>query len=96
MAAATNGRRTTEQVTREIEQERERLAAAVANLRGELNPKTLLRSQGPKVALAVVAFVGFKVAKAMWRQHRRTTAAEHALGHERFSLGRFTLLERDE
>jgi hypothetical protein len=96
MASTTNGRRTPEQVTREIEQERRQLATAVASLRGELNAKTLLRTQGPKLAFAVAAIVGFKVAKALVRQHWRTTAAEHALGHERFSFGRFTILERDE
>jgi hypothetical protein len=95
---ATTSNRTPEQVTREIERERDELATAVAHLRGELrqaaNLKAMLKAEGPKLALGVAVLVGFKVARTLAKRRRRTTAVR-ALGHERFALGRFTLVERD-
>jgi hypothetical protein len=97
---ATNGR-TQEQVTREIAREREQLAAAVQHLRGELKSaadvKSVLKAQAPKLALVAAVYVGYKVVKFMAWQKARSSAVEHALEHhrERFSFGRFTLIERD-
>jgi Protein of unknown function (DUF3618) len=95
MATTTNGNRTPEQVTREIEQERDQLATAVAELRGELSVKRLLRTYAPQIALVGTAVIGFGVAKAMLRHRARLRAVEEVVGRERFSFGRFTLFERD-
>jgi hypothetical protein len=95
MATATNGNRTPEQVKREIEREREELATAVSHLRGELKQvadvRSILKTHAPKLALATALIAGLKVARTVARRR----APAHARGHERFSFGRFTLVERD-
>jgi hypothetical protein len=99
MATTTNGNRTPEQVTREIEREREQLATAVSHLRGELKQaadvRSILKAHAPKLALATAVLVGLKVARTMARRRASTHAIEDARGHDRFSFGRFTLVERD-
>lgn len=80
---ATNGTRTTEQVSREIAREREQLAAAVAHLRGELKQatdvKSLLKAHAPKIAAVAAVYVGYKVVKFMAWQKARESAARRAL-----------------
>ena len=93
MAATEN--RTPEQVTREIEQEREQLATAVMRLRGELNAKRLVQANAGKIALVGVALVGLKVGMMVMRRRRHEQAIEAIFGTEVLSFGRFTLWARD-
>ena len=60
MAVAEGTTRSMEQVRREIEEERRRLAAAVSSLRGEMGFGGTLRSQLPLAAAALAA--GFVLA----------------------------------
>jgi hypothetical protein len=87
--------RTPEEVTREIAREREQLAAAVAHLRGELKQattaKAILKSQGPRLAAGAVV-----LAMAIAARKRRSRGGKpDGQGRERFSLGRFTVVERE-
>jgi hypothetical protein len=64
---ATTRKRTTEDVRREIEREREQLVRAVAHLRGDLheaaNVKPLLRKAAIGAGLLVGTIVAFKFAR---------------------------------
>jgi hypothetical protein len=87
--------RTLDQVTREIAREREQLATAVAHLRGELrqaaNAKAILRAQAPRLAAGAAVLVAGIVAKKLLSSSRSRPKAR---GRERFSLGRFAIVER--
>jgi hypothetical protein len=82
--------RTPEQVTREIEREREQLALAVNHLRGELKQVTdvraLVRKKLPQLATVALVAAGVVTAYRVFR-HRSESK-------ERARLGRFTLRER--
>jgi Protein of unknown function (DUF3618) len=58
---ATTDNRTTEQVRRDIEAERERLADAVDDLRSGLDPSTMLKGKIP-IAAAAALGTGFVLA----------------------------------
>ena len=83
--------RTPEQVTREIEQEREQLATAVTHLRDELNVKTLARAHAGKLVVAGVVIVGVKVGVVLVRRRARARAVEQSFGREVVSFGGFSL-----
>jgi hypothetical protein len=88
--------RTAEAVTREIELERERLAAAVSTLRSDLqaaaNPRAVLGATWPALA-AIGALAGIVVAIRIVLARRQ---AEPEVVREvvRARFGRFTVLER--
>jgi hypothetical protein len=86
--------RTAETVTREIEVERDRLAAAVSNLRGDLkaaaNPRALLRATWPGLAVLGM-LVGGAVAFGIVRGQREQEIVREVV---RARFGRFTVLER--
>jgi hypothetical protein len=87
--------RTPEQVTSEIAHEREQLASAVANLRGELkeatNVKAKLKAHAPKIAAGAVVIVAAIAVKTLLSRRAR----QQAEARELFSFGRFTIVERD-
>jgi hypothetical protein len=61
MAAAGSNTRSVEDIRRDLEQERERLATAAENLRKSMNVTAALRSKLPLVALGAVG-AGFFLA----------------------------------
>ena len=84
--------RTQEQVTRDIEREREQLALAVAHLRTDLREVTnvgaIVRAKLPKIAAAALATAGAITAlRILRRRHRKPVA--------RARFGRFTIVEDD-
>jgi hypothetical protein len=87
--------RSVEQVTREIERERDQLAAAVSQLRGELRRATdvraIVRARLPELAVAAVFGAGVVAATYTFRRRRRQRRQEPAW---RLRIGRFTLTER--
>jgi hypothetical protein len=93
--AATN-HRTPDEIRRDIEAERNRLADAVENLRGEIGEATnvaaKLRANLPMVAGAA-AGVGFVLAGGVGAT-MRFLARRSREGHEKARLGRWELLER--
>ena len=92
----TNGR-TPEQIRREIEQEREQLATAVEQLRGELGEATditgKLRTKLPVVAVGAVS-AGFVLAGGIGAT-MRYFARRGREGHEKVRVGRFSIFDRD-
>jgi hypothetical protein len=90
---ATVENRTPEQVQKDIEAERERLAGAVEHLRGELGAATAvtakLRSKLPLVA-GGVASVGFVLAGGVGAT-MRYFARRGRDGHDVASVGRWSL-----
>jgi hypothetical protein len=94
--AATNTR-TPEQVRKDIEAERERLAGAVEHLRGELgaaaNVTGKLKSKLPVVA-GGAASVGFVLAGGIGAT-MRYFARRGRDGHEKARVGRWSLRDRD-
>jgi hypothetical protein len=92
----TNGR-TPEQIRREIEQEREQLATAVEQLRGELGEATditgKLRAKLPVVAVGAVS-AGFVLAGGIGAT-MRYFARRGREGHEKVRVGRFSIFDRD-
>ena len=88
--------RTLEQVSTEIAREREQLANAVTQLRGELKQaadvRAILRAQGPKLAIGAAVLVAGVVARTMLSRRR---AASEPRGREWLSLGRFVIVERE-
>ena len=90
--AATNGR-TPEQVRRDIEAERERLAVAVDDLRGEMDVNAKLRPKLPLAAAAALGagFVGSGGIGATMRLLMRRSRE----GRTKARFGPFSLVDRD-
>ena len=95
MAASKS--RTPEQVCKDIEAERDRLAGAVEHLRGELgaaaNVTGKLRAKLPAVA-GGAATVGFVLAGGIGAT-MRYFARRGRDGHEKARVGRWSLRDRD-
>ena len=76
--------RTPETVTREIQQERDQLAAAVSNLRTELHEATdvrrILRTKWPQIVAVVTVAAGVIVASQVLRHRRREPAILARIG----------------
>jgi len=89
MAAAT---RTTDEVRREIETEREELASAVEELREAADVTTILRSKLPVLA-AGGAGLGFFLAGGIGAT-MRLLARRGREGRAKAKAGRFTLVDR--
>ena len=87
-----NGR-TAEQVRREIESERDRLAEAVEELRGEMGVTSKLRAKLP-VAAAGALGAGFVLAGGVGATMRLVFRRGRE-GSEKARFGRFTLIDRD-
>jgi hypothetical protein len=87
--------RTIEQVTDEIEREREELAAAVSQLRGELrratDPRVIARQRLPQLLAVAAVGVSVLVGIRALKRRRREEAAEPV---PRLRLGRFVVVER--
>jgi len=85
-------RRTVEQVTRDIEREREQLALAVAHLRTDLREVTnvgaIVRAKLPKIAAAALVTAGALTALRLLRRHHRKPNAV-------VRFGRYSLVEHD-
>ena len=90
MAADTQ---TTEDVRRQIEAEREKLAGAVDDLRGAADLTGILRAKLPVVA-AGAAGAGFFLAGGIGAT-MRLLARRGREGKTRAKAGRFTIVERD-
>jgi hypothetical protein len=90
--AGPNGR-TAEQVRREIEHEREELAAAVGELRGELGVSAKLRAKLPAVAAGALG-AGFVLAGGIGAT-MRLLARRGREGTTRARMGRFSLVDGD-
>ncbi len=90
--AGTNGR-TPEKIRREIESEREQLAAAVEELRGEIDLPAKLRGKAPLLVAGALG-AGFFVAGGIGAT-MRLLARRAREGHEQARFGRFALLDRD-
>jgi hypothetical protein len=92
----TNGR-TPEQVKRELEQEREQLAAAVDHLRDEVGEATdltgRLQAKLPAVAAGALG-AGFFLAGGIGAT-MRYFARRSREGNERVRVGRFSIFDRD-
>ncbi len=93
MAATRN----VEQVTREIEQERDQLAAAVSQLRGELrratDVRTIARDRLPELGAAVVLGVGLMAAVFTLRRRRRIRERQPE-PLWKLRIGRYMITER--
>jgi hypothetical protein len=91
-----NGR-TPEQIRREIEQEREQLATAVEQLRGELGEAAdisgKLRAKLPVVAMGALS-AGFVLAGGVGAT-MRYFARRGREGHEKARVGRFSIFDRN-
>jgi Protein of unknown function (DUF3618) len=90
--AADNGR-TTEQVRRDIEAERERLADAVDDLRAGMDVNAKLESKLP-VAAAAALGVGFVVFGGIGAT-MRLVARRSREGRTKARFGPFSLVDRD-
>jgi uncharacterized protein (DUF58 family) len=90
--AATNGR-TPEQVRRDIEAERERLAVAVVDLRGEMDVNAKLRPKLPLAAAAALG-AGFVVSGGIGAT-MRLLARRGREGKTKARFGPFSLVDRD-
>jgi hypothetical protein len=75
-------------VSRDLEQERTELVAAVASVRNDVR-ETLVR-QVPRIAIGGVFAVGLLAARGVTRRRRRKDE------HEVYRLGRFSLVEHDD
>jgi hypothetical protein len=87
-----NGR-TAEQVRRDIERERDELAAAVGELREGLGVGGMLRERLPAVAAGALG-AGFVLAGGIGAT-MRLLARRGREGPQRARLGRFILVDRD-
>jgi hypothetical protein len=85
--------RTTEQIRREIESERERLAHAVDQLRDGVNVTSALRAKLPIVAAAAVG-TGFVLAGGIGATMRLLMRRSRE-GATKARFGSFRLVERD-
>lgn len=93
MATTTSDGRTPEQVRRDIEAERERLAGAVDDLRAEMDINAKLKGKLP-VAAAAALGIGFVVSGGIGAT-MRLLARRGREGHTRARFGPFTLVDRD-
>ncbi len=92
MATTANGR-TPEQVRRDIEAERERLADAVDDLRTGIDPNTMLKGKLPIAAAAAVG-VGFIVSGGIGASMRLLMRRGRE-GRTKARFGPFSLVDRD-
>lgn len=90
--AGANGR-TPEQVRRDIEAERERLADAVDDLRAEIDVNARLKGKVP-IAAAAALGVGFVVAGGVGATMRLLMRRSRE-GTEKARFGPFSLIDRD-
>jgi hypothetical protein len=90
--AATNGR-TPEQVRRDIEAERERLAHAVDDLRSEMDVNAKLRGKLPLAAAAALG-AGFVVSGGIGATMRLVMRRSRE-GKTKARFGPFSLVDRD-
>jgi Protein of unknown function (DUF3618) len=91
MATADN--RTTEEVRRDIESERERLADAVDDLRSGLDPGSMLKGKLP-VAAAAAFGAGFLLSGGIGATMRLIFRRGRE-GDEKARFGRFSFVDRD-
>ena len=90
--AATNGR-TPEQVRRDIEAERERLADAVDDLRSEMDVNAKLRGKLPLAAAAALG-AGFVISGGIGAT-MRLVMRRNQEGRTKARFGRFSFVDRD-
>jgi hypothetical protein len=90
--AATNGR-TPEQVRRDIEAERDRLADAVDDLRGEMDVNAKLRPKLPLAAAGALG-AGFVVSGGIGATMRLLMRRSRE-GRTKARFGPFSLVDRD-
>jgi len=90
---ATADGRTTEQVRRDIEAERDRLAGAVDDLRSGLDPGTMLKGKLP-VAAAAAFGAGFLLSGGIGATIRLIMQRSRE-GDEKARFGRFSFVDRD-
>jgi hypothetical protein len=90
---ATTDNRTTEQVRRDIEAERERLAGAVDDLRSGLDPGTMLKGKLPFAAAAAFG-AGFLISGGIGATMRLIMRRSRE-GDEKARFGRFSFVDRD-
>ena len=90
--AATNGR-TPEQVRRDIEAERERLADAVDDLRSEMDVNAKLRGKLPLAAAAALG-AGFVISGGIGATMRLLMRRSRE-GKTKARFGPFSLVDRD-
>jgi hypothetical protein len=93
MATSASDGRTPEQVRRDIEAERERLADAVDDLRAEMDINAKLKGKVP-VAAAAALGVGFVVSGGIGAT-MRLLARRGREGRTKARFGPFTLVDRD-
>jgi hypothetical protein len=93
MATSASDGRTPEQVRRDIEAERERLADAVDDLRAEMDINAKLKGKVP-VAAAAALGVGFVVSGGFGAT-MRLLARRGREGRTKARFGPFTLVDRD-
>jgi hypothetical protein len=95
--AARNGTRTTDDVRRDLEAEREQLASAAESLRDSLGEATditgKLRAKLPAVAVGALG-AGFFLAGGVGATARLIFRRGRE-GEEKAALGRFRLVDRD-
>lgn len=97
MATPTNSNRTAEQVRGDIEQERERLATAVDDLREEISEATDINAKLAAklpIAAAAAAGAGFLLAGGVGATMRLLFRRGRE-GKERARFGPFSLVDRD-
>ncbi len=90
--ADTNGR-TPEQVRRDIEAERERLADAVDDLRSEMDVNAKLRGKLPLAAAAALG-AGFVISGGIGAT-MRLVMRRNREGRTKARFGRFSFVDRD-
>ena len=90
---ATTDSRSTEQVRRDIEAERERLADAVDDLRSGLDPGTMLKGKIP-IAAAAALGAGFLLSGGIGATMRLIFRRGRE-GDEKARFGRFSFVDRD-
>lgn len=93
MATTASDGRTPEQVRRDIEVERERLADAVDDLRAELDVNAKLKGKIP-VATAAALGIGFVVSGGIGAT-MRLLARRGREGRTKARFGPFSLVDRD-
>jgi Protein of unknown function (DUF3618) len=93
MATSASDGRTPEQVRRDIEAERERLADAVDDLRAEMDINSKLKGKVP-VAAAAALGLGFIVSGGIGAT-MRLLARRGREGRTKARFGPFTLVDRD-
>jgi Protein of unknown function (DUF3618) len=90
---ATTNSRTTEQVRRDIEAERERLADAVDDLRSGLDPDKMLKGKLP-IAAAAAFGAGFLISGGVGATMRLLMRRSRE-GETKARFGRFSFVDRD-